>query len=177
MPCWTRPLPGSISSGETGLQMPLCGACGSAGRKKKPGSALGRIAKGCDCLGYHFRPGCVTVATKMLAHCVARVHQPYEREREKPFGSSTLGAYMRLWVRWVRAGLPCDASRRNALCGTRPRPTCPCARASRASTGAARPCPRLGRKAYESDGEWVRDVARRVLACRHPCVCSVWVRI
>jgi hypothetical protein len=36
----------------------------------------------------------------------ARVRQLYAQEREKPFGSSTLGAYVRRWLQSVRAGFP-----------------------------------------------------------------------
>ena len=67
---------------------------------------IGRIAKGFDFLGYHCGPEGLTVAAKTLDHFVARVRQLYEQEREKPDGSSPLGAYVRRWVRWVRAGLP-----------------------------------------------------------------------
>ena len=80
---------------------------------------FGRIVKGFDFLGYHFCPGRLTVAAKTLANFVARVHQLYEREREKPFGSSTLGAYVR---RWVHAGLSCATPIHASLDATR---TCP----------------------------------------------------
>jgi RNA-directed DNA polymerase len=66
---------------------------------------IGRLARGFDFLGYHFSPDGLCVTTKTLQNLVARVHQLYEREREKPEGSSTLGAYVRRWVRWVSAGL------------------------------------------------------------------------
>ena len=46
------------------------------------------------------------MAAQTLVNVVARVRQLYEPEREKPEGSSTLGAYVRRWVRWVRAGVP-----------------------------------------------------------------------
>ena len=56
---------------------------------------IGRIAKGFDFLGYHFGPEGLTVAAKTRANFVARVRQLYEQEREKPEGSSTLGADVR----------------------------------------------------------------------------------
>ena len=90
---------------------------------------IGSLAKGFDFLGYHFRPGCFTVAAKTLAHFVARVHQLYEREREKPCGSSTPGAYVRRYRRWVRAGLTCDDRWVAGLSYCRRRPMCPRARA------------------------------------------------
>ena len=80
-------------------------------------TCIGRIAKGFDFLGYHCAPGCLTVAAKTLVHFVARVRQLYEQEREKPDGSSTLGAYVRRWIRWVRAGWPgIHADRSDCLC-------------------------------------------------------------
>jgi hypothetical protein len=66
---------------------------------------IGRIARGFDFLGYHFSPAGLGVAAQTVRHFVARVHRLHEREREKPDGSSTLGIYVRRWVRWVRAGL------------------------------------------------------------------------
>lgn len=69
---------------------------------------IGRIEKGFDWLGYHIRPGLLTVATKTLEHFVARVRQLYEQEPREPDTSSRLGVYVRRWVRWVRAGVPSD---------------------------------------------------------------------
>jgi len=65
---------------------------------------IGRVAKGFDFLGYHFRPGRLTVATKTLEHFVARVCRLYEQEPGAGC-CSRLGIYVRRWVRWVRAGL------------------------------------------------------------------------
>ena len=45
---------------------------------------IGRIAKGFDWLGYHLRPEGLSVATKTVENFVARLHQLYEHEREKP---------------------------------------------------------------------------------------------
>ena len=67
---------------------------------------IGRIERGFEFLGYHFRPEGLGVASKTLANFVARVRQLYEQEREKPSGSSTLGDYVRRWGRWVNAGVP-----------------------------------------------------------------------
>jgi RNA-directed DNA polymerase len=79
----------------------------SLGLAKHPDKTfIGRIVKGFDFLGYHFSPEGLRVATKTLMNFVARIHQLYEQEREKPEGSSTLGAYVRRWMQWVYAGLP-----------------------------------------------------------------------
>jgi hypothetical protein len=65
---------------------------------------IGKIAKGFDFLGYHFSPDGLRVATKTLANFVARMRQLYEhKQRERV--PTLLGAYVRRWVQWVRAGL------------------------------------------------------------------------
>jgi RNA-directed DNA polymerase len=65
---------------------------------------IGSIARGFDFLGYHFSPDGLRVATKTLANFVARVRQLYGHEPGERV-SARLGAYVRRWVRWVRAGL------------------------------------------------------------------------
>ena len=65
---------------------------------------IGSIAKGFDFLGYRFSPDGLRVATKTLANFVARMRQLYEHEPGKSL-SARLGAYVRRWVRWVKAGL------------------------------------------------------------------------
>jgi hypothetical protein len=81
--------------------------CASLRLAKHPDKTfIGRIARSFDFLGYHFSPSGLCVATKTLQNFVARVHQLYEHEREKPEGSSTLGAYVQRWVRWATAGVP-----------------------------------------------------------------------
>ena len=67
-------------------------------------TCIGSIAKGFDFVGYHCRPEGLTVAAKTLEHFVARVHQLYEQGPGER-GSARPGAYVRRWVRWVRAGL------------------------------------------------------------------------
>ena len=66
---------------------------------------IGRIVKGFDFLGYHFSPDGLRVATKTLANFVARIRQLYEHKQGARV-STLLGAYVRRWVHWVRAGLP-----------------------------------------------------------------------
>ena len=66
---------------------------------------IGSSAKGCDFLGYHFGLEGLTVAARTLDHFVARVHQLYEQGPGE-HGSARLGAYVRRWGQWVRAGLP-----------------------------------------------------------------------
>jgi RNA-directed DNA polymerase len=66
---------------------------------------IGRVEKGFDFLGYHFRPGQLTVAAKTLEHFVARVCRLDEQEPGEVSASSRLGDYVRRWVRWVTAGL------------------------------------------------------------------------
>ncbi len=66
---------------------------------------IGRIEKGFDFPGYHFRPGKLGVAKKTIEDFVARVHRLYEQGQEKPDGASALGDYVRRWVRWVRGGV------------------------------------------------------------------------
>jgi RNA-directed DNA polymerase len=65
---------------------------------------IGRIAKGFDFLGYHFRPDGRRVATKTVANFVARVRQLFEHEPGEGV-SARLGAYVRRWVQWVTAGV------------------------------------------------------------------------
>ena len=66
---------------------------------------IGRIARGFDFLGYHFSPDGLTIAKKTLENFVARVRQLYEHKPGEGV-SARLGAYVRRWVQWVRAGLP-----------------------------------------------------------------------
>ncbi len=68
-------------------------------------SVVRRIERGFDFLGYHFRPGQLTVAKKTIEQFIERAIRLYEQERERPEGPSALGSYVRRWVGWVRAGL------------------------------------------------------------------------
>ena len=59
---------------------------------------IGRIERGFDFLGYHFRPSGLTVARQTVARFVTRITQLYEQEREAPGGASRLGDYVSRWV-------------------------------------------------------------------------------
>ncbi len=67
---------------------------------------IGRIEKGFDFLGYHFRPGQLSVAQKTTEQFVARAIRLYEQEPGEAFASSRFGEYLRRWVRWARAAVP-----------------------------------------------------------------------
>jgi RNA-directed DNA polymerase len=67
---------------------------------------IGKIERGFEFLGYHFRPGTLTVAQKTVERFVERAIQLYEQEPGEPFDSSRLGTYIQRWCRWARAGLP-----------------------------------------------------------------------
>ena len=66
-------------------------------------TCMGRIATGFDFLGYHFSPDGLTMAKKTREHFVARVRQLDEQELGEGV-SARLGAYVRWWAHWVRAG-------------------------------------------------------------------------
>jgi len=66
---------------------------------------IGRIERGFDFLGYHFRPDGFRVAEATIEKFVERATRLYEQERERPEGPSALGKYVRRWVGWVGAGL------------------------------------------------------------------------
>ena len=66
---------------------------------------IGRVERGFDFLGYHLAPGRLTVARPTVERFLERVAQLYEQEREKPEGSSQLGAYVRRWMAWSQGGL------------------------------------------------------------------------
>jgi hypothetical protein len=70
-------------------------------------TCIGRIEKGFDSLGYHFRPDGLSVAAQTIATCLARTVRLYEHEREEPFGSPRLGKYGQPWIRWVYGGIRC----------------------------------------------------------------------
>jgi len=79
---------------------------GSLGLEKHPDKTfIGRIEKGFDVLGCHFRPGELSVAKKTVENFVARAIRLYEQEPEEAGASSRVGAYVRRWVRWAEAGL------------------------------------------------------------------------
>ncbi len=68
-------------------------------------TTIGRVEKGFDFLGYHISPEGLSLAKKTVENFIARAIRLYEQEPEEPHGSSRLGLYVKLWVRWTRAGL------------------------------------------------------------------------
>ena len=76
------------------------------GLEKHPDKTfIGRVAKGFEFLGYHFRPGRLTIAVKTIEHFVARARRLYERE-PRASGLSRLGEYGRRWSSWCWEELP-----------------------------------------------------------------------
>ncbi len=79
---------------------------GSLKLEKHPDKTfIGRIERGFDFLGYHFRPNRLSVAAKTIENFVARAIRLYEQEPEEAFASARLGLYVRRWVRWARSGV------------------------------------------------------------------------
>jgi hypothetical protein len=74
-------------------------------RKHPQKTFIGRIARGFTFLGYQISPQGITVARQTVEHMVARARQLYE---QRPGGTAAarLGAYVRRWGQWVRAGVP-----------------------------------------------------------------------
>ncbi|WP_135505237.1 reverse transcriptase/maturase family protein [Roseovarius aestuariivivens] len=65
---------------------------------------IGRIARGFDFLGYHFRDGVLSAAGKTVAkmkECIARLYEQKGR-RNQP---TPLGQYLTRWNGWFRGGL------------------------------------------------------------------------
>ena len=77
----------------------------SLGLEKHPQKTfVGKVERSFDFLGYHFRAGGLSVATKTLEHFVSRAARLYEQEPE-PSGVSRLGLYVKRWRQWVLSGL------------------------------------------------------------------------
>ena len=66
---------------------------------------IGKVARGFDFLGYHFGPEGLRVAKATIQNFVERARRLYEQEQDAPDGGALLGAYVRRWVGWARAGL------------------------------------------------------------------------
>ncbi len=80
---------------------------GSLNLEKHPDKTfIGRIERGFDFLGYHFRPGQLSVAEKSTENFVERAIRLYEQEPGEACASARLGLYVERWVRWVQVGLP-----------------------------------------------------------------------
>ncbi len=66
---------------------------------------IGRIERGIDFLGYHFRQVRLSVAAKTIENFVARAIRLYEQEPGEALASARFGLYVRRWVRWAAAGV------------------------------------------------------------------------
>ena len=66
---------------------------------------IGRIAESFDFLGYHFSPEGLTVAQQTVERFLDRARRLYKHEPRGPAALERLGAYVRRWWRWVRAGI------------------------------------------------------------------------
>lgn len=77
---------------------------GSLRLEKHPDKTfVGRVERGFDFLGYHFRPRGLSVADATLVKFVERATRLYEQERGKLEGFPRLGMYVRRWA--GRAGM------------------------------------------------------------------------
>jgi len=75
---------------------------GSLNLEKHPDKTfIGRIERGFDFLGYHFRPDRLSVAAKTIENFVARALRLYEQEPGEPLDSSRLGVYVKHWAAWA----------------------------------------------------------------------------
>ncbi len=84
----------------------LGGMLGSLGLEKHPDKTfIGRIERGFDFLGYHFGPEGLCLAAKTIENFVEPAIRLYEQEPGEVEASARFGSYVRLWVRWTRAGL------------------------------------------------------------------------
>ena len=96
---------------------------------------IGRIERGFDFLGFHFSREDLGVAAATVRKFVERASRLYEQEQEKPNGASALGAYVRPWRGWARAGLETTkasgyvtrqrARRQTTICGACAGPKAP----------------------------------------------------
>lgn len=66
-------------------------------------TAMGRVERGFDFLGYHFKPHGISLATQTLSNCASTALRLYEQE--PPHSKvSRLGEYLRRWQGWVVSG-------------------------------------------------------------------------
>ena len=80
-------------------------ALGSLNLEKHPDKTfIGRIERGFDFLGYHFRPAGLSVAQKTVDNFLQRATRLYEQERMGIVAPGALGMYMRRWMGWVLSG-------------------------------------------------------------------------
>jgi RNA-directed DNA polymerase len=69
---------------------------------------IGRIERGFDFLGYHFKPEGLTVAKKTLASFIEKASRLYEQKRRPVSSVSPLEMYVRRWLRWSTGGIDGD---------------------------------------------------------------------
>ncbi len=67
---------------------------------------IGRIERGFDFLGYHFRPHRLCLAAKTIENFIARAIRLYAQEPGEACASARFGLYVERWVRWAGAGMP-----------------------------------------------------------------------
>jgi len=66
-------------------------------------TAMGRMERGFDFLGYHFQPPGISLATQTLAKCASKALRLYEQEPPH-FRVRRLGEYLRRWHLWALSG-------------------------------------------------------------------------
>ena len=66
-------------------------------------TAMGRVERGFDWLGYHFTPHGISLATQTLANCASKALRLYEQEPPHT-RVRRLGEYLRRWQGWVVSG-------------------------------------------------------------------------
>ena len=79
---------------------------GGLGLEKHPDKTfIGRIDRGFDFLGYHFRRTRLTAAGTTIQRAIEHAARLYEQERRDRKGLSLLGQYLRRWNGWLKGGL------------------------------------------------------------------------
>jgi len=71
-------------------------------------TAMGRVERGFDWLGYHFKPHGISLAAKTLANCASKALRLYEQEPPH-LRVRRLGEYLRRWQGWVVSGVVAGA--------------------------------------------------------------------
>jgi len=66
-------------------------------------TAIGRVERGFDFLGYHFKPPGISLAKQTLAKCASITLRLYEQEPPH-LRARRLGEYLRRWRRWAVSG-------------------------------------------------------------------------
>ena len=89
-----------------GAVKPLNQALGALRLAKHPGETfIGRIEKGFDFVRYLFSPRGRTPARQTMVNFLERAIRLYEQESGEEMAPVRLGAYVRRWEGWARAGL------------------------------------------------------------------------